>query len=154
MLLHVPVMLHSDVKENTSIQRSCSLECWEYQVLLLYIHVSGRETSSWRDEKCSGLIFIDKVWGCISKNRAGAGLEHRLASVTCDPAPSFLLCNSVQLELGRLHWLEPRPLHRTAASDHWCLCGITCSATVSADNAEHRFYHVYSLIKQLYMSEQ
>lgn len=88
VLLHVPVTLHSDVKESTSIQRSCSLQHREYQVLL-YIHDLRRETSSWRDGKYLGLIFINKVWGSISYNRAGAGLEDRLASVTCGPALGF-----------------------------------------------------------------
>lgn len=65
----------------------------------------------------------------------------------------FLLCDSVELEVGRLHWLEPRLLYRAAASDHWCLGGVSCSATVPADSAASRFYHVYSPIKQLCMSE-
>lgn len=89
LLLHVPVPWHSDLKEYSSVWWSCSLECWEYQVLLLYIHDLGRETSSCRDGICLGLIFIGKVWGSVSKNRAGAGLEDRQASVTCGPAVSF-----------------------------------------------------------------
>lgn len=88
-LLHYTQTWREILQYREAVQTNILQYRGEYQVLLLYMHDLGRETSSWRDGKCLGLMFSDKIWGCISKNRAGTGQEDRLASVTCGRALSF-----------------------------------------------------------------